>query len=268
MPTLFSEALLTARQKAGFPTAYRFYHASGGRPVLAVTYRKYLTMERGGILPLPDKFRRLQAALAAAGAPPGTPFVAAWLKTMAGEGPYAALLAPLLEHSPAAQAGRTPETGVFRVSPAQFRVMTASDENFKCALACGGRGRDAGGLASFIGLKAASAEKSLKALARCGLLKRSVKGRYSSAAAGRRIEYPADEPSREKFALLARGLKRTGTTAWRRAGIIRADAAELRTFFPLLDANLEAARACAAGGDSGKTAMYIVEAKVIKLWDF
>lgn len=55
MATIFSEMLVKLRKAAGFSTAYRFYHDSGGAGMLKISYRKYLLLEQGQSLPSADK---------------------------------------------------------------------------------------------------------------------------------------------------------------------------------------------------------------------
>lgn len=63
METIFSRQLTAARKSAGFSTAYRFYHDNGGQAILKLTYRNYLRLEQGLILPVPEKLGVLLFAL-------------------------------------------------------------------------------------------------------------------------------------------------------------------------------------------------------------
>ncbi|MHB0997105.1 MAG: hypothetical protein ACYC2I_12115 [Elusimicrobiales bacterium] len=89
MVTPFPESLVKLRKADGFGTAYRFFHDSGGQPVLKITCRKYLLREQGRALPPIETVTRLAPALklmqksGALGS-----LVASWLKTMAGGGSF------------------------------------------------------------------------------------------------------------------------------------------------------------------------------------
>ena len=49
--TLFSEMLKKYRREAGFISAYSYYHDNGGKTVFRFSYRMYLLIEQGKILP-------------------------------------------------------------------------------------------------------------------------------------------------------------------------------------------------------------------------
>src|ERR1035437_7473881 len=101
METIFSKLLIQLRKKAGFPTAYQFYHSNGGKGVFKISYRGYLMIESGKNLPIAGRLGifiwalRLIYKSAEANA-----LVAAWLKTMAGEETFRDFIEPLLAAGP------------------------------------------------------------------------------------------------------------------------------------------------------------------------
>ncbi len=283
MGTLFSDTLMRLRKTAGFPTAYRFYHDNGGAPVLQLSYRKYLMMEQGRILPVIGRLQKLFFALRL---PPKTPpaneLVLAWLKTMAGEEAFKGIIEPVLS-AKAEASGLSPLHKALErslsenksyVTPDQFMVILSSLETYKCNLTMN---NDTGvwtaaDIAKAVGIKKPAAEKSLKALAKAGLLKEVKKGFYKSRLAGTMVEYPnlsTLEPAlRDKMKGYLKKLEESGTPEWASKGIIRADALDLRGLFPLMHMNIAAAQTYAVTKKTDKTAFFYIIGKIVRLWDF
>lgn len=59
----FGRALAAWRKERGYPTAYAFFHKSGGKRYFGVEYAYYLRVERGERLPSPDHLARILDAL-------------------------------------------------------------------------------------------------------------------------------------------------------------------------------------------------------------
>ena len=283
MGTLFSDTLTRLRKTAGFPTAYRFYHDNGGAPVLQLSYRKYLLMEQGRILPV---IGRLQKIFFALRLPPRTPsaneLVLAWLRTMAGEEAFRELIEPALGAKTEA-AGLSPLHKALErsladkkshVTPDQFRVILSSLETYKCSLTLENDtgAWSAADLAKALGIKKPAAEKSLGALAKAGLLKEMRKGLYKSRLAGTMVEYPnldiIDPALRGKLRGYLKEIEDSGATEWASKGVIRADALALRGLFPLINMNVAAAQTYAVTEKTDKTAFFYIIGKVVRLWDF
>ncbi len=274
MGTIFSEALKKFRTGAGFRTAYRFYHDSGGGPVLTMTYGKYLRMEQGGILPVPERLQKLIAALRLdAKGPQAYELITAWLKTMAGEDAYAHVLAPVLSAR-----SRTPTQvstcqGKYCLTTGQLRIMLSGFDTYKCALILNS---DAGawsaaGLAVALKIKKPAAERALKLLVKAKLARGAGKGLYRSLLSGKTLEYPwmpAGHPLKEKLDGYAAKLETSGSCIYLRSGIIRADAEKLRDFYPFLEANLSSARGCAVADKTERSAVFSVTGEVLRLLDF
>lgn len=283
MGTLFSDTLARARKEAGFQTAYRFYHDSGGAPVLKFSYRNYLLMEQGKFLPEIARFQKLLPALHLS---PKTPraneLVVAWLKTLAGEEAYRDVLEPVVSARtggagiPPAHAAlqRSLAGKKYHVTPEQLRLALSSLELFKCfTIVENDTGSwTAADIAGALGLKKPAAEKALKALAGAELVKETKKGVYRSRLAGMMVQLPhlnAMEPElREKFAKYREQLERSGRSEYSSQGIIRADADALRGFFPLLKSSMEAAQAYAVTEKTENSAFFYVVGRVVRLWNF
>lgn len=141
MKTIFSQQLVQCRRGAGFTTAYRFFHDNGGQAVLKLTYRSYLRLETGQVLPPLQKLSALICALRLGhNSPEADALVAAWLKTMAGPDAYRDLLErPLGGITPAA-APATAEAALklarlkrtYSITPGQYAALSSSYEHFRC----------------------------------------------------------------------------------------------------------------------------------------
>lgn len=282
--TPFSKLLTEYRRKAGFPTAYRFYHDNGGKGVLKISYRKYLMLEQGRILPLIDRIGTFVCALRLISYGPEAKALAeAWLRTMAGEEAFRDILAPLLASgrgavplSPMQNAMQRSlaEKKVF-LTEEQMRVIAASRENY---LAYTALSNDTGSwtresAARALGLGAAAAGKALDALAAVKLMKKS-KGVYKCPIADklRVCPYPPQNRPLADYEVRMDGylddLVNKGTREFRRQMTLRADALDLRNFFPVLDADFFTSASYAVREKTANSAMFLVESRVIKLLDF
>lgn len=283
MGTLFSETLVRLRKEAGFPTAYRFYHDNGGQPVLLVSYRKYLLMEQGKILPVFSRLQKLYPALRLQrAAPAARELILAWLKTMSGPEAYEELLEPVIA-SGAVTAGVSPMHAALNrtlaekkyfLSPEQFGAMIANLETYKCSLVMG---NDTGAwsgadIAKALKITKQAAERSLNTLVKAGLVKEVKRGFYKSRVAGQMVSYPSfaitPPELREKLTGHLKTIEAEGACEWASKGIIRADAAALRGLFPLIGSNIEAAQTYAVTQKTEKSAFFYVIGKVVRLWDF
>ena len=283
MGTIFSETLTKLRKEAGFPTAYRFYHDNGGAPVLKISYRKYLAIEQGKNLPV---FGRLTGLLFGLRVVPKSAaadeLVTAWLKTMAGEETFKDVLEPMLavRHEPAvmspmhkamkkALAGKK-----YYITPKQLAVISESRDNYLCFLAMSNDTGtwSAGKFASAAGLTEKAAEKAVRSLAAVKILKKAKNGQHKCPLAAEMVEYPHLTASVQemirKLLKYQEELIAAGSNAWMRRGIIRADADALCGFFPIMGMSLSTAHSYAVTERTAKSAIYSVEARIVKLRDF
>ena len=283
MSTIFSETLTRLRKEAGFPTAYRFYHNNGGQPVLKVSYRKYLLMEQGKLLPLFPRLHRIIFTLRyVQRSAPANELVSAWLRTMAGAEAFRDLLEPILSIktetaglSPLHKAvSRALADKKFYITPQQFSVIVAGADNYLCYLAMSG---DSGvwkteDLAEKLKLKKPAAAKALKELAGVKILKEVKKGSYACPFAAEMVETPQlntlDEALVAKYKKCREAVIASGTREWARTGIIRADATAFRNFYPLMSLNMSTAATYAITEKTDRSALFAIIGRVVKIRDF
>lgn len=283
MGTIFSDTLVRLRKEAGFPTAYRFYYDCGGEPALKVSYRKYLLMEQGKILPVIGRLQRLSQQLRILpGAPSANELTVAWLKTMAGEEVYSDILEPLISFKlgegalpPADKAlRRALAEKKYTMTPDQFAATLASFETYKCSMAMESDTGvwSAADIAKALRLKPGVALRSLKELVKAGLAKEVKKGFFRSVVAGKMVQCPdlagINPELRLKQKDYFKRLETDGSLEYASTGVLRADRLALRGYFPLMCANVEASSAYAITEKTERSAFYYVVGKVVRLWDF
>lgn len=283
MDTAFSEVLTKLRREAGFPTAYGFYTANGGAPVLKITYRKYLLFEQGRELPAVEKLQRLFFALRLIPKSfAANELVIAWLRSLSGEEAFKSILQPVISEkaqasplSPLHKAVKRALTGnKYQLTPAQFDAILTDHDTYLCYLALA---EDTGlwsaeSLARALKLKPAAAARALKTLAGARILKADRKGLYRCPFATGLIDFPhlstVAPDVRAKLAAYHKELLASGACSLMHGCVVRADSAEFRNFFPLMTLNISTAQTYAVHEKTDKSALFFVEGKVIKLRDF
>ena len=135
----FSEALRLLRERAGFPTAYAFYHRNGGRRAFPFTYAYYTQVERGKSLPRGEWLPLLLSLLRLPPDPAARREVLeAYLRDLVGKDEvFDDAFAPLLRP---AQAPGNPGRAVTRllgrqsrhITPAEMGVILASRASYSC----------------------------------------------------------------------------------------------------------------------------------------
>ena len=281
MATIFSEALIALRKTAGFPTAYRFYHDNGGKPVLTFSYRNYLLFEQGKALPSPEMLRRISLALRLIPkSPPAGKLAATWLKTTAGEEAYGFVFEPFISIrtdtpglSPAHKAlGKLIKKHPITVEQAVLILSTY--EHYRAFIVFV---NDTGvwpcdGFARTAGLKKAEASKILAAFARAGLAKMIKRDSYKFPGDNVTLEFPRAEMLPPGLNDRMRGYQArmidSGALAWRRMSVLRADAADLAAYYPLMSLTMSAASAYVTGEKTKDSALFGIESRVVKLFDF
>ncbi len=281
MATFFSESLAKLRKAAGFPTAYRFYHDNGGKPVLKFSYRTYLLFEQGEALPPPETLIRISVALKLIPkSPPAGSLAAAWLKTMTGEEAYATAFEPIISIKTETP-GLSPmhkAMGKFvkknPISVEQSALILSTYDHYRAFLVLG---NDEGNwsaetLARTISVKAAAAGKILADFTKKGLTRKVKEGVYTFRSEGIILEFPRAEimppglngQMRAYQAQMLSG----GSLAWRRMNVLRADAQELAAFYPVLSLSMSAATGYGVAEKTKRSAMFAIESRVVKLFDF
>ncbi|HCC48494.1 MAG TPA: hypothetical protein DEQ38_10340 [Elusimicrobia bacterium] len=282
MPTLFSELLCKIRKDAGFPTAYRFYHDNGGAPVLKLSYRNYLLIEQGKVLPEAPRLGKLIVALRLTPrSDAASELAVAWLKTMAGEETFENVFKPALAQLKA-QPAMSPMDKVaeraladkkFFLKPEHYQAIVATLETYLCFLATS---NDTGAwtaadLAQRLSLEKAATAKALAVLAEAGLLKKAGKDRWKSPLAGALVEAPplhTLDNSLKKIAEYNAKLLATAQVTWHRGGIVRMNEKDLRNLTPLMANNISAAKLYAVTGATDDSGIFFIEGKIIKLRKF
>ena len=273
--------LVKLRKDAGFVTAYKFFYDNGGDKVLGMCYRKYLMMEQGRFLP---QFKHLRAFIyglhlqnrsAAANG-----LADAWLRTMAGEELYGEILAPLFAEKQAALA-QSPSNRALKealnnkkiyLTPAQMDVLSPDLQTYRCYLLLSNDTDvwTAERLAEVSGLKKIAAEKLLKKFLAAKLLRKAGPG-YRCHLSDAMVESPHSSLARAAFERIRdfqREMVASGTQTHRRYGLLRADEHNLAEFYPMMDAGLSSAHFYAIHKKTPKSALFMVEAKTVKLMDF
>jgi predicted transcriptional regulator len=127
-------------------------------------------------------------------------------------------------------------------------------------------------LAGTIGIKPAAAGRILVDLVKKGLAAKLKEGVYTFRREGIIQEFPRAE-------IMPRGLNdrmrdyqakmlSDGTLSWRRLNVLRADASELTAFYPVLSLSMSAAAGYGVAERTKHSAMFAIESKVVKLFDF
>lgn len=283
METIFSKLLVRLRKEAGFPTAYRFYHDNGGKNILKISYRKYLSIEQGKILPVLDRFSIFLYALRVVHkSAQANELIAAWLRTLAGEENYREIIEPLLApkqggagFSPMQKAMKKAlDMKKYYLTPEQIEVIFATRDNYLCYLALS---NDTGAwtkkeFAGRLKMTEAEAGKALKDLAGAKILKEAKKGVYKCPLADAMVEFPHLTTVRAELLAKLRGyqeeLLAAGAPVWIRKGVIRADEIVFRDFFPVMNVNITTAQTYAVTEKTDKSALFMVEGRITKLRDF
>lgn len=282
MATLFSETLCRIRKDAGFPTAYRFYHDNGGRPVLKVSYRNYLLIEQGKVLPEAERLGKLVVALRLTPRSDAAAELAvAWLRTMAGEHTFENVfkpaLAPLKTQPAMSPMDKVAERALadkkFFLTPEHYLAIVGTLESYLCFLATSNDtgAWTAAALAERLQLNKAATAKAVNALAKAGLLKKAGKDKWKSPLAGALVEAPplhTLDNSLRKIAEYNAKLLASSPVTWHRGGIVRMNEKDLRNLTPLMANNISAAKLYTVTNATDDSGIFFIEGKIIKLRKF
>ncbi len=283
METIFSKLFKGLRKDAGFSTAYRFYHDNGGKAALRISYRKYLLVEQGKILPAIERLGTFMFALRIVNkSAEANEFVTTWLQTMAGEDSFKEYIKPLLSdksknlgYSPMQKAMKKAlDMTKYYLKPEQIETIFDSPDNYLCYLAMS---NDTGAwklneFSKRIGLTVKKAKAALKALSKNKIVKEVKENIYKCPFAGAMLEYPHLATLKpellKKIESSDKELLKTSNPVWYRMGVIRADETAFRSFFPLMGVNISTAQTYAITEKSEKSALFIVEGKILKIRNF
>ncbi len=211
----FALSLVTWRKERGYPTAYAFFHKSGGKRYFGVEYAYYLRMERGERLPSSDHLARILDALGSAvsHARARDQILTAYLKAMVeGHALFDPILAaPSKPASPTGSAEPEVQATVLRrvseqtlqsmdrISDDQWQAITSSSAAvwvFYWLFYTGSSASDAH-LCSQLGLQPLECAQATSRLLQAGLVQRLKNGRVECVERAKRLLSPSSRAFQE-----------------------------------------------------------------------
>lgn len=283
MPNLFSKTLVKLRKGAAFPTAYQFYHHSGGRDVLKLSFRKYLMIEKGINIPRPE---RLPLFLVLLRIPTGTAkakeLMTAYFKTSCGEDFFDSMIAPFISTKPESMSSspmqetlkRALSDRIYNITPKQMEVIAKSPQTYWCfnVLANDTGSWDKKKLAELLKMSPVNIGKALKRLAKVGIVKEIKKGVFKSPLAGkthrwplRRNLHPGIMRNIDKY---REDMKSRGQLEYFCRNQLRVDELDFKTFLPFMANNVTACNAYSIKEKTEHSAFFLIESTVTKLFPF
>lgn len=284
MTTPFAKTFVGFRRRAGFATAYQFYHKNGGRATFKCSFQNYLRIENGSHLPAPRRLPHLCVSLR-------LPLhqedlrelITAYLRTWLGSDDLTDwMLRPLSGTTgspapldPARQALARFTRGAAPLGFEHYRAVFSSAGAYWSfrVLINDKEGKSIPELSNTLGLGAKEIARGLEALKRCGIARRRKDGRYESPFAGKPVIFPSPHllsPALKKKATryTQAMLKRKGALIDVRHCGVRADARQIQGFIPYFREAIWSVNAYAVQEKTENSALFLVEGKVYKLFDF
>ena len=278
----FARELARIRKESGFATPYAFYHKNGGKHAFPFTFAYYLKIERGESLPRPQW---LPSILSLLRIPPTEDlyrkFITGYFKDVCGdENTYQALIAPLLcrhiEEKPEKQAAKRLMTEkAYHISPEQFKTILTNHATcwtFECLV------NDRGAftpekLADILELPKKDIRDALKKLIAKRLVKCSKSGRFSSPLATKFYVYPRTyknfEKDRARLWLLEEQMStKRGGELFNGGILMRAEEGAVRRAMRGLSDSIEAAGAYSVDEKGDGTGLFLLQARVRKMFNF
>lgn len=275
----FAETLKGLRENAGFATPFAFYRGRDGRRTLGLSFPNYLKLERGGSLPQPRRLEPLLSALGLeAGSPQARELVRAYLQALLGSERLLEIAAGASAPDPAppgwilAESAARQAIGQRKVALTleQYRALARDGLAYACHVILANT-RDwieSRELARLVGRPARAVAGALAVLERAGLAERSG-AKARSPLAGRFVAPPAATPALAAVYASLRGHR----SSWKKKTrgshylILRATEAAMERYAPHL---ADVVSMSAIYGDvkpSEDSGMYLVEARVSKLFE-
>jgi len=281
MATIFSEMLKKFRREAGFPSAYRFYYDNGGKAVFRFSYRMYLLIEQGKMLPshktIPVLLHTLRLLY---GTHSAIILTRAWLRLRFGEDIFKQLLEPMLKDLPQLSVSSPLHRVIqkqlagekYYVSHEQLEILAKNKTHYLCWIVLSNDTEKwtAAHLGKKIRIGTAAAARALKDLAKVKLIKELSPGTYKCQLAGAMLELPRPNVSKtaKKLRQMRESLFAEGEELYSRRGTLRADTDEFMNFIPLMALNLSAAQSYGITKGTEKSAIFGVELRAVKIRDF
>lgn len=278
----FGKALTELRAKRGFKTPYSFFRARDRARGLGMTFANYLALERGRSLPVGWRLERLLSALGVTPASPdGRRLLFAFAEAHLGSPALAEALAGGEGRDPAPAGVRLAETASrqaigerqVQLSLEQYRVIARDQASYACwvLLKTCGPGFPVKELARRARVPQGAVDKALKALAAAGLVTVS-RGRAACPYFRNFITPPGVTPATASvFAALSRHrdswLKAHGRTVRAPYLLFRAPARALESYLEHLSEAVNMASLYADNSSPEGSEVYLVEARVSKLFE-
>ena len=240
----FSDILTGLRRKAGYPTAYGFFHRNGGRAHFGCTYVHYLRLERGARAPQPDALRAMLQALRL---PPSDHdarrlFRSYLLDKLDGAENFAfivgALIAP--ERGPARRQ-RSRAGAVLHLSQAQFTALTRDETTYWTSelLLNDRKSWTARQVAARLECPEAAAGAALETLKKARLVRATSTRRYRTRRPGCSYTFPGRTKGMGPLLRRVRGwwtdaARRRGGVLGDRVELVRASSTRMRRYLAAL----------------------------------
>lgn len=263
----FSEMVRRCRQSAGYANTRAFYQALGGRVFFGCTYKAYLNVENGVSLPSPKLVEKLVAAFRLAiHKEQALEFSLIYLELLIGEEKFFELLVKTLAE--ASQPLPGPAGPMLRLEAQQLRSLK-DGENYWCfsVLSQDKEHWSAPELSNFLELPHAAVAKALGRLAAAGLLARDGSGHYYCPSVGKMLPPPLEDGA----VLLrhAEHLEEThGGRLMEHPLLLRASESEFSRYFQFFAQSLAKAAQYSTSSRGPDTALFLIEASVLKILSF
>lgn len=261
----FADMVRRCRENAGYANTRSFYQALGGREFFGCTYKAYLNVENGASLPQPRLVERLVAAFRLAlHKEQAREFALSYLGLLIAHDDFFELAVQVLVgcDDAAVPAGRTQP-----LNEKQLRALKDA-ENYWCfsVLAHDKKSWRPQELAGFLSLPQAAVSKALDHLLSAGLLTRDG-GAYHCPQAGKMVVPAIDDASllTRHVEALEQGLD---GRLMEHPLLLRASESEFRRYFPFFAQSLGKAAQYATTSKGSDTALFLIEAGVLKILPF
>jgi hypothetical protein len=278
----FATLLRTTRQESGFHSAYAFYHDNGGRRVFPFSYPYYSRIEHGRALPRPTWLPILLSSLRV---PPVASiqrdFVAAYLRDIFGDDDlFEDIVAPWFR-PPASLS--IPKKALRRLLGGQTHNLTieqhdaiVSSPSAFWSFFCLTKNREPlvlEDLRKLTELPVAGLQAGLRRLIAAKLVKKASGGKYFSPLWERFSFFPRSGKGHEERMQLSKeyideAADKRGGTLMLRTAIVRAEESDMLSLAQSIHETVECAHGCATEDPGHRTAMFVVEASVKKIFPF
>lgn len=286
MDTAFSTALVRLRRQAGFKTPYAFYTRAGGRKVLDLSYVSYWNIEKGRLLPKPERLPLLVSCLRLES--PGRDereLAAAYLKVLLGSESTHAWIMRALGSGSAQEAASFTEQAARRAVGADQAHLTIKQARALAADYAGYWGWTflinshsswpVKAMAEKIGVEPRRLQASLKRLASHKLVKLAPDGRASAPLAGKHVSWPPKRAMGESlYGKMEdhdrRMAQAKGVRVYATSSLPRAQEPGFESYFTQLRRAVSDVHVYSHAADEPgrRSALYLVEGSVYRLFTY